>query len=192
MRKWILMIPILLLTVCGAAWTQETEPEAKPEMKTEEKSEIALSIGYGAFLPTNSDTKDTFGSTWGRFSIDIFRPNPPEKWTPLIDLGLLSRDNNDSSVRLFALNGGVIRGFGGTESLQPYVILRAGPYYGSVDVDSLGVDENKIGLNANAAIGLMFNKRYYVEARYDYFSKIGGFNFDGLTLSGGIKVYTFK
>jgi hypothetical protein len=46
-----------------------------------------------------------------------------------------------------------------------------------------------VGINANATLGVLFNERFQIAARYDVYSKVGGFSFNGLTLSAGIKLF---
>jgi len=155
-----------------------------------EEKQTSLALTYGVFMPSNSDTKDVFGDSWQRFGLEVIRPEITTEWLRLIDISVLSR-NDVGDVVLVPLNVGFEKKLAGGEDAQLYTILRAGPYYGKVEAPP-DIDDSTLGLNANATLGVMFNKRFYIEARYDYFSRFAGFNFDGFTLSAGVRIYDFK
>ena len=54
--------------------------------------------------------------------------------------------------------------------------------------DTLGINETHIGLNVNAALGVVIQERYFVEGRYDHFDHFAGFDFDGFSISAGVKL----
>ncbi|MHB9038239.1 MAG: hypothetical protein ACYC64_16405 [Armatimonadota bacterium] len=156
-----------------------------------EKSEISFALGYGTFMPTNSATKDKFDSTWTRISFTTFEPTKPASWRFISEGGAYKLDG-PAEVSLYPYTVGFERGFGESHSVRPYVVLRGGPYYGRVQDASAGIDEKHIGLNTNASLGLVFNQRYYLEARYDYFSKLAGYDFNGFSIYAGMKVFSLK
>jgi hypothetical protein len=177
MVKWVaLLIVVLMLTACVAALADE--------------GKTPLALTYQIYSPTSSRTGDVFGSSWRGFGVDFLRPQHTEKWEKLVSFNSLSSDSI-GDARLYAINYGIHKGIG-TENkkAQPYVTLRVGPYHGDISVPALAIDESKWGYNANAAVGVLFNERFVLEARYDYYSSIGGFSFDGLTLSAGIKLFS--
>jgi len=177
MTKWMAIVVIALLIVgCTAAVAEEG------------KTPIALS--YAVYYPSNSTTSDVFGNSWSGFGLSILRPQDKAKWDTLVTFhgGSSSRSGADAS--LFGVEYGVQRGFGGDEKAQPFVILGVGPFHGRVDTPT--VDESKWGINASATVGVLFNDRFQVAATYDVYSKVGGFNFNGLTLSAGIKLFDIK
>ncbi|MDO8587507.1 MAG: outer membrane beta-barrel protein [Armatimonadota bacterium] len=173
--RYIAAIAIVLFATCGTVY-------AKDDTKT------PVGVAYQVFLPSNSTTKDVFGDSWNGFGLQVITPQEEDRWTPMVTLGMF-QSSGDGDATLYALNVGLERGLSGSDKARPYVILKAGPYYGTVDVPSQGIDENKVGLNANATVGILFNERFYLEARYDYFSKLAGFNFNGFTLAVGVKLF---
>jgi hypothetical protein len=156
-----------------------------------EKSEISFALGYGAFMPTSSATKDAFDSTWTRISFTTFEPKKPASWRFITEGGSYKLDGS-ADVSLYPLTLGFERGFGESHSTRPYVVLRAGPYYGRVQNAAAGIDEKHIGLNTNVSLGLVFSQRYYVEARYDYFSELAGYDFNGFSIYAGMKLFSVK
>jgi|GEM_PF-2401821 hypothetical protein len=162
---------------------------AQDEQQTEKKASFALTVGK--IYPTNSRTSDDFGGSWTRFGLTSFDPVKPNNWRLSVE-GSAYRLNGEGRVRIYPITAGVIRGWNLNSKTQTYVALRTGPYWGSFDSDTLGIDENKIGLNTNAAVGMVFKKKIYAEVRYDFFSEIGGYRFDGVSVSVGLHLFDVK
>lgn len=174
----------------GQVDTPDSQVEATESRKPEEKR-IRVSVEYSPFLPGDADARSSFGTVWGSFGIGLFRPQRPEKWAFDWDLTVLSQ-SGASDVLLIPLTVGAQRGLGKDPDLQPYVALRAGPYYGSVEDNLKGPDDTKIGANANVSLGVVVDQRYLLEARYDWFSELAGNNLSGFTLTFGVKVFEFS
>jgi hypothetical protein len=156
-----------------------------------ERKRIRVSLEYSPFLPGDADARSDFGPIWGSIGIGLFRPERPTEWAFDWDLTVLSK-SGASEALLIPVTVGVQRGLGKNPDLQPYVALRAGPYYGSVEDNLKGPDDTKIGANANLSAGLVVKQRYLVEARYDWFSSLAGNNLSGFTLTVGVKVFEFS
>jgi len=157
------------------------------------KDKFSVYGGYSYFMPTSTTTRDAFGSAWPQLTVGRLEKEKPEKWTATYDLASFRR-SGDYDALLIPITVGVQRQIGkpGTNDIQPYVALRAGPYYGKVDNDDLGVSEERIGLNANAAVGIVIQKNYLLEARYDYFNgRMDGFRLDGFSIVAGVKLFDF-
>ncbi len=97
-----------------------------------------------------------------------------------------------SDALLIPMTVGVLRGLSRNPDRQPYAAVRVGPYYGKVDDNLEGPDESKIGGCAEVALGLVIDRKYVLEARYNWFTKLAGNNFNGLTLTAGVKVAEFS
>lgn len=155
-----------------------------------EKTKISLGITYGVFVPSSGSTRSIFGHSWFGLSGGLVDREKPNRWTMVWDFNIRSHERA-GEVSLYPLTIGVQRGLGRAGFAQPYVALRAGPYYGEVKADVIGVRESALGLNANVALGVIFQERFYLEARYDYFSRFARSNFDGLTLTAGVRLFDF-
>lgn len=175
--KYSVVFVILLSVVCGAAIAEKR------------KTSIALSIG--AFYPQSSATSNTFGDSWSRISLKAFDNTKPDEWIFNPEIGSY-RLSGGPSAHLYPLTLGFERALNNSSKAQPYVTLRAGPYYGRVTNDAIGLRESKLGLNANAAFGVVFARQFYVEARYDYFSRIAGFDFKGFSVSAGVRLFDMR
>lgn len=152
---------------------------------------LSIAASYGAFSPSSGATRSTYGSTWRNVSIGYFVPELSNKWTPAADFTIFSH-SHVGSANLYPTTYGIQRGFGGAGSLQPYLALRVGPYYGRAKVASQGIDEAHIGADANVAVGVIIAQRYYIEARYDYFTRFAGSSFNGLNISAGLKLFDIR
>jgi hypothetical protein len=153
------------------------------------REKTSIYVGYSYFFPTASSTGDAFGNAWPQLTAGRLETDRPERWVGTFDVASFRR-NDSYRADLFPLTLGVQRGIGahGTEDVQPYMALRAGPYYGRVKSEAAGIDETRIGLNANAALGVVIRERYFVEGRYDHFGRIAGFSLDGFSITAGVKL----
>jgi hypothetical protein len=176
MRHIILPL-FLLLVICGTA--------------SAEREKISFAATYGAFLPINSTVRDDYGSSFSRLSLTTFEPTKPTKPRFIMEVGSYSL-NGDTDVRMIPVTFGVERGLKTKSSTQPYVVLRAGPYFGKLDNNITHVTDHTVGINANASVGIVFKKRFYAEARYDFFSKMAGSDFSGISLAAGVKLFDIR
>ena len=174
--KCFLIFVIVLSSVCGTAIADR-------------QTSIALSIG--AFFPQSSATGKTFGDTWSRISLNTFETTKPEKWMFSPEIGSY-RLSSSTSAQLYPVTAGFERGLNKSSKAQPYLVFRAGPYYGRVSDSAIGLQESNVGLNTNAAFGVVFAHRFYLEARYDYFSPIAGYNFNGFSVSAGVRLFDLR
>ena len=174
--KKLLLMAILLISIAGQAHSQ-----------AQEGAKLYLAVTYGSFFPSDNVTSQRFGSTWPMFGITYISPTKPHKWVPLGDVVWYNHSTGGSAT-LIPVTFGTGRAFGSGTLLQPYVAFRVGPYYGNVRAGSYGVDGAGVGFDANAAAGLIYQRRFYIEARYDYFTPIANTNFSGWSILGGIRV----
>lgn len=147
-----------------------------------------VGMTYGTFSPSKSNVRENFGKSWSRFSIGRVDTTKPLKWQPSLDIATFY-DDGPGTARLYAITWGYERALVPDKSVQPYSAIRVGPYYGDITAAGGNPSGNGFGLNANAALGVAFNQQFFIEARYDFFSRMAGFNFDGLTLSAGVKLF---
>ncbi len=161
-------------------------------VNADEKKTFPVGVTYGTFIPASSVVRDKFGSRWTRFSITRVDTKAPRSWKPSIGFTSLRSDGPDKA-QIQAVTWGMVKGFGDQSgSVQPFVAVRGGPFLANIDAPGLGLDISRVGLNAGASAGFVFSRRFVVEARYDYFSRIGGLDLDGLTLQVGVKLLDIK
>lgn len=187
-----------LLVLCGTAFAADTVSADKTsaDKVSADKSpananKISIALSAGAFFPVSSTTRDKYDDCWTRVSLKTFEAEKPKEWRFIAEGGSFSL-SGPSSAKLYPLTFGIEKGLTESRNLQPYLTFRAGPYYGKVTEDATGLDEDHIGLNANASLGVTIKKKFYVEVRYDYFSKFAGTDFDGISLSTGMRLFDIK
>jgi hypothetical protein len=156
-------------------------------VSADETKKLSIAVSYSVFRPSSGATRDTFGSTWSGIGIAPFTRQRSERWRPTFDVTLYSHDDVGRAT-LVPVTFGVQKAFGSSGTAIPYASVRVGPYYGRVR-DALGERTTHIGFDANAAVGVTFKERFFLEARYDYFSRIAGTRFDGVSLTVGVRVF---
>jgi hypothetical protein len=156
-------------------------------VSADDTKKLSIAVSYSVFRPSSGATRDTFGSTWSGIGIAPFTRQRSGRWRPTFDVSLYSHDDLGRAT-LVPVTFGVQRAFGSRGSAIPYASARVGPYYGRVRT-ALGERDTHVGFDANAAVGVTFRERFFVEARYDYFSRIAGTRFDGLSLTVGVRVF---
>jgi len=172
----IVPVLLLLLIACSGIYAQEHE--------------ISIAASYGIFKPINSETRDRFDESFTRIGLTSFDPEKPRDWRFILEAGNYNLDDGTTEIRLLPVTAGYEKGIGENPDLQPYLALRAGPYFGKADSDIL--DESHIGLNINATCGIVIRQRLYAEIRYDYFSEFVDTDFSGLSLSVGLKLFDIR
>lgn len=165
---------------------------ATGQSRTRQKMKLQVAVQYSPFFPSDHDTRDNFGSRWDGFGLALFRPECSMKWVFDWSASVLTK-NGRSDALLIPATVGVKRALRcSNPELRPYVALRAGPYYGKVDDNLMGSDDTTIGANANVSVGVYIQQRYIVEARYDWFTRLAGNNFNGFTVTVGARVFGFS
>jgi hypothetical protein len=153
------------------------------------REKLPIYIGYCNFFPTATATRDTFGKAWPQITVGKLEKKRADKWALTYDLASFRR-GGDNQATLVALTMGAEHKIGSlsTETLQPYVALRAGPYYARLKADEQGVNATHIGINANAAVGVLIKERFFLEGRYDVFDRVAGFSLNGASITAGMRI----
>ena len=199
MRFHSIALVALAATVCASsAVAQEQEKEKKDERPY-------FGVKLGAFLPTDSEMQDMFGSAIFVFgiSMDDFTKQP-DKWRLTGDFDFIVGKNDPDSGDLFPENkmfllpitASMGRVFGSDSSkARPYVRFGAGFAYMDYSVTRPSTGERfsvKRGVpTANAEVGLFIGDRVRLAARYDWFAKADDFDFSGLQLTATLNLIRF-
>jgi hypothetical protein len=174
-KRWGIVLGLLLL--------------AQVEVSAEQLV-LPVALTYGVFRPTDGKTMETFGHRWGGLSATLFAPTRRPRWGFSFDLDFHDKERDDNDALLIVATAGVGRGLGPPRRIQPYVAARAGPFYHRLKL--AGKHETGLGLNANAGLGVIFYRRAFLEARYDFFTDVEGFRFDGWSLTTGVRIFDIK
>ena len=152
---------------------------------------IPIGLKVGSYFPASGKTRELFGHVWPIVSLSPMRLGKPERWSFAADITVYDQRHHGNRALLVPISFGIAREFRISEDTRPYVAVRTGPYYGSVDGKPTA-HGSAWGWNANAAVGVSFNERFYLEMRYDWFSKIEGLDVSGLQLLAGFKLFELR
>jgi hypothetical protein len=156
------------------------------------QTSIPFGVDIGVFFPTDSAVRSVYGSTWVRVGLSPLSFQHPEKWSFCFDIGILNRNKTNDDVLLIPVTVGFTRAFGQNVEARPYVAIRAGIYYVDVNSAAFAVDDTGYGFNANAAVGMTFNDKFYIEGRYDFYNDFQGIDFSGFSVSAGVRIFTIR
>jgi hypothetical protein len=194
-RQALLLLGLTLLagSRATAAESPAPQPPQAPAPEKSEKRTITLGASFDLFRPFSSTTRDRFGDTWIGIGGGFFDRRQPTHWAFSFDLDFRGHDDIGEAT-LIPLTFGAVRGLGAKTKAgwQPFVALRVGPYYGKVEGDRLPTEDETLGLNANAALGIIYRERYALSLRYDFFSHFAGTDFSGLSLRASVRVLQVK
>ncbi|MCH8980032.1 MAG: hypothetical protein IH945_12440 [Armatimonadetes bacterium] len=169
---------LLALTACLAAVAAPVAATA------DEDSYFGPQVGL--FYPTNQTLRNALGDSWFSFGasrVRIFELRE-SKWAN--DWQAISKRRMGSSIFILTGSSGYVIPFGTPGSgTQPYLAIRGGLAYIDYAINTPGGRRSakRIGVNANAAVGINLNRRFNLEARYDVFNGYDSLTFNGLTLS---------
>ena len=159
----------------------------------------AQSDGYfgpqiGVFMPQDQALRDALGDQWFSFGASRIRAFRPNEGKLAFDWTGVGQSRNGSTVFIFTGSFGYVVPFTSPgSSTRPYAALRVGAAYMDYAVDTSGgrVSDKRLGMNANAALGVNFSDRFNIEVRYDLWSEFDGLSFNGMTLAARIGLFKF-
>lgn len=165
-------------------------PAPEPEQK-KSASRFRIGPSVGVYLPTDSKTRDRFGSSWvsvglGFGPFDVIKAQGQLGF----DLNLQYQKHDDNHAFLLPV------GLGYRIALTKDTEARAIPYAGVtgdiVFADVRSVADNvhsgfREGAGASALIGVNIGTNTNLEARYQFISRIKSFDFSGLSLTAGYR-----
>lgn len=210
MKRFLVLISIVVILAAGIAWAADEAPapaaqpgtaveqpaaapaetEAAPERTVEtRKAKLHFGPSVGLFYPTSGKVKDTFGGNWTRFGLRPFLTEVPERWRFMFDFSYYAMDDGTDKATLIPITAGFMKGLSQHKDMLTYVALNAGPYYANVDAPTVGVDKTGWGLNANTTLGIIFNQRWSLEARYEFMDDFAGFDFSAFSISVGLRMF---
>jgi hypothetical protein len=153
----------------------------------------------GFFLPSSGKARDAFGNTWTNVGFGAGAVQSASRSGRLsFDLSFIN-NNRGGGRRAFLVPVGVSyrQAFTATEdedgepipnAITPYYGVSAGLYLASLDSDKYDVDTSlSAGGGGSVLVGVAFQRRAFLEARYHLVSRIAGFDLSGLNLGAGFR-----
>lgn len=158
-------------------------------------TDLGPSIGW--YRPLNAKMRNALGSSWARFGIGpVSTRNVASSQQVNGDWQILSVDKFGNRALLIAATFGTrmpLSSGNGSNAVQPYIALRAGPAYLDYAIGSGAsrIEKKRFGWNINAEAGLNVSNAARISVRYDRWSRHNNFNFDGVSLNLSFKVGSF-
>jgi hypothetical protein len=149
----------------------------------------------GIFFPQSQALKDALGDSWASFGVGQTkyygygtRRRPTKSWS-----AVSKRANGNHVFALSASYGYVFPLSNPDDGPMPFFAVRGGASY--IDY-GIGPSESRLsgkrlGMNANAEFGVVFNSRFSMSARYDVYPEHDGISFNGLTLEARYGIVRF-
>jgi len=181
--------------------TQEVDVSAGSGAAPEQPTLIAedtrkpphvFGLGIGSYTPINSEVKDVFGGTKLRIGLRPILTEAPERARFMYDVSFYSLWKDDDQAILIPLTVGFIKGFGQDTKSQTYAAINAGTFYARVQAPSVGIDDSGWGFTANLSVGLIYNKRFMLEGRYEIMNEFAGFKFDSFSILAAYKLVQMR
>lgn len=154
-----------------------------------------LSIGVRAGMSTfvGRELKDIFG-TRVSYGFTPYRANVQGNSAIGTDVNVDYANENGSRMLLIPVTVGIGSSFGDKGgSFVPYFAVRGGAAYMDYRLARNGtsISERKVVPTANGEVGLILERNLRLAARYDWYGRTQGFNFDSFTISATYRIARF-
>lgn len=177
------VVPVTLAAVLGLPASSSAQAHGK----------TWWGVDIGFYRPNSGEIRDAFGDSLFRFGLRPFENRITKDWKFAVDVNILSARSGDDRLLAIPLTVGFTRSFGNPEDAAiPFVQIAAGPTYydysigREVEVQGNGTEQvkgSKWGSNVNLEAGVMFNRRFSVSVRGDWYSKTDDFDFSGVSFT---------
>jgi hypothetical protein len=173
-KPLIALVPMATLALAGAAHAQYNQQDLN----------FGGSVGF--YMPTNSVIKDAFGKSVINYGIGPVGTNRPTSGSISPSLQFISANKNGNKLFIGTFTYGYEKHLADDKSMTvPYIRGFGGLSYFDFGIGPTAtrVSDKKFGYTGGAEVGLVFARRIRLSAQYNFFSKVDGFDFNGLTLS---------
>jgi hypothetical protein len=142
-----------------------------------------IAIDIGGYYPNDGDIRDVFG-TGIKVGLSPVT-HIANKWRLAGDLGAIVASKSGNKLFIGDANVALESAFGQEGGAQPYARISGGLAYNdhSFDLNSVHVSSKNFGPDAAAEVGVTFNNKVRLSARYNVFPNEDGFSFSGFTYS---------
>jgi hypothetical protein len=152
------------------------------------KVPTALGPQIGFFLPTDSKTRDRFGSTWLSIGAKMgTNQYIGPKGRTGFDVSFLYQKSGSNHAWLLPVGVSYRRAMGATTTMTPYVGAAANLVISDIRSDGDDIHSRiRTVPGGSVFTGINLGTRAYIEARYLLVSKIRALDMSGVNLSVGI------
>jgi hypothetical protein len=189
----ILFVWLCMFSFCPSAAFAEKEDEGSPPKKP-----FFLSPEANVYLPTNSKTKDVFGSNWSGIGVGInpeaFGWDEPDfklggiTLSPYFAYYNTEKRGNDAHIIPIGVETRWL--LGDNEKFQPYAGLGLSISVIKFEDKDAGIKTGwKTAPGARVVLGADINKWLNLRASYNFMGSVEGYNFSGFSIGAEISFY---
>jgi hypothetical protein len=174
MRKWLSVGLVLVAGLSSALGADDND----------RKKWWGLSVGV--FLPSSGEIQDRFDDVFFRVGISPFEDRISDRWKFAVDFNALFANKNGNRLFVAPVTVGFARSFGSPEARSiPFVQFGVGPAYYDYSIarGSGRVSTRRVGGNANVEAGILFDRRFALTGRADFYTKTDDFDFSGFSVT---------
>jgi hypothetical protein len=168
-----------------------TPPTPPPAPEPQRRPRFYIGPELGVYFPTDSKTKDAFGSTIFNYGIGLGAVGrASDKGAFGVDFRIITGRGSNGRMFLAPLGIQYARALGDPTSQTniPYVGASANLFLTHLDSDKYGVNGKlRFAGGGSVFLGVTFSERGYIQARYYGVSKVAGFNLSGFGISTGYR-----
>ena len=183
--------PTAPTAVIAPAPQAETAPQQESQTTDQTKKKNRFRIGpeIGVFLPTSSQTRSQFGSSWVSLGVGLGSIGQvPKKGQTSLDLQVLYQSRGDNHAFLAPIGVGYRTALSQSGSVTTYVGVTGDIYLADLRSADYNVHSGlRTGFGGSVLLGVNSGESGFLEARYLAVSKIKGFDLSGLNLTAGYR-----
>jgi len=179
-------------TVIAPAPQAETAPQLESQTATDQtkkKNRFRIGPEVGVYLPTSSQTRSQFGSSWVSLGVGFGSIGKvPKTGQTSLDLQVLYQTRGDNHAFLAPIGIGYRTALSQSGSLTTYVGATGDIYLADLRSADYNVHSGlRTGFGGSVLVGINSGESGFLEARYLAVSKIKGFDLSGLNLTAGYR-----
>jgi hypothetical protein len=159
-------------------------------------SQTGIGVSVGVFEPSSGQIRSDLGNQGLQFGLGGASTGRPSEGSLTPEYTLIIDQGNGNKLFALPFTYGYEYHFGSgsTSKFLPYVRPFAGIAYFDYSILDFASGQyssaKQFAGTYGVEGGLMISKKIKISAAYNYFTKVGGFNFNGLTLSASYSLFS--
>lgn len=166
---------------------------ASQSPQPKEKRRLVLMPSFNSFSPSNSKTRDRFGSSWPSVGFALaYKTQNMDPRKIEFRLDGIAEKSDTTSAYIFPVGLGVNKVISSSKRFTSYTGLTANLYIAKLNSTPDHVDTGwQFKAGAGALMGANVGQKLNVQASYYLIPDLGGFNLSGFNVSAHFQLWTF-
>ncbi len=158
-----------------------------------EKRRLVLMPSFNSFSPSDSKTRDRFGSSWPSIGLALaYKTQDVNPRRIEFRLDGIAQRSDTTSAFIFPVGLGINKVLSSSKSFSSYTGLTANLYIAKLESTPDGVDTGwQFKAGAGAIFGANVGQKLNVQASYYLIPELGGFKLSGFNVSAHLQLLTF-